>query len=141
MLQLLLKAAQDKKFVCEEADKALLAVVKSMAPLPLLHKLSAYAGHSNPRIRAKAAVSISNCVSKMDLKSMEEFGLVSLIQIASNLLNDKLPEAREAARGIVVSLYEAITESEEEKQELWQNFCHSNLPAIHALAMVKLVSS
>lgn len=141
LLQLLLKAAQDKKFVCEEADKALLAVVKSMAPLPLLHKLSAYAGHSNPRIRAKAAVSISNCVSKMDRKSMEEFGLVKLIQIATNLLNDKLPEAREAARGIVVSLFEAITEREEEKQELWQNFCHSNLPAIHALAMVKLVSS
>lgn len=141
LLQLLLKAAQDKKFVCEEADKTLLAVVKSMAPLPLLHKLGAYAGHSNPRIRAKAAVSISNCVSKMDLKSMEEFGLVVLIQIASNLLNDKLPEAREAARGIVVSLHGAITESEEEKQEFWQNFCHSNLPAIHALAMVKLVSS
>lgn len=72
---------------------------------------------------------------------MEEFGLVALIQIAANLLNDKLPEAREAARGIVVSLYEAITVSQEEKQEFWQSFCQSNLPAIHAQAMVKLVSS
>ncbi|KAJ6351717.1 hypothetical protein OIU78_007589 [Salix suchowensis] len=31
---LLLKASQDKKFVCEEADKALNAMVKSMTPLP-----------------------------------------------------------------------------------------------------------
>ncbi|KAK6161160.1 hypothetical protein DH2020_004541 [Rehmannia glutinosa] len=141
LLQLLLKACQDKKFVCEEADKALLAMVEAMAPLALLHKLSAYVGHSNLRVRAKAAISISNCVSKMDLKEMEEFGLVALIQMAANLLNDKLPEAREAARSIVVSLYEAITESEEEKQEFWQSFCQSNLPAIHAQAMVKLVSS
>ncbi|KAH6816641.1 ARM repeat superfamily protein [Perilla frutescens var. frutescens] len=141
LLQLLLKASQDKKFVCEEADKALLSMVKSMAPLSLLQKLGAYGGHSNPRVRAKAAVSISNCVSKMDLKSMEEFGLAALIQMASKLLNDKLPEAREAARGVVLSLHRAITENEEEKQEFWQNFCQSNLPAIHALAMVKLVSS
>ncbi|XP_057772300.1 uncharacterized protein LOC130991878 [Salvia miltiorrhiza] len=141
LLQLLLKASQDKKFVCEEADKALLAMAKSMAPLSLLHKLGAYVGHMNLRVRAKAAISISNCVSNMDLKSMEGFGLAALIQIASKLLNDKLPEAREAARGIVVSLYGAMTEGEEEKQEFWQSFCHSNLPAIHAQAMVKLVSS
>ncbi|XP_047981495.1 TOG array regulator of axonemal microtubules protein 1 [Salvia hispanica] len=141
LLQLLLKASQDKKFVCEEADKALLAMTKSMAPLSLLHKLSSYVGHMNLRVRAKAAVSISNCISNMDLKSMEEFGLAALIQVASKLLNDKLPEAREAARGIVVSLYGAMTEGEEEKQEFWQSFCQSNLPAIHAQAMIKLVSS
>ncbi|KAL7144463.1 hypothetical protein ABFS83_07G013700 [Erythranthe nasuta] len=141
LLQLLLKSSQDKKFVCEEADKALSIMVDSMAPLPLLRKLSACVGHSNLRIRAKAAVSFANCVSKMDLKGMEAFGLASLIKMAANLRNDKLPEAREAAKGIVVSVYEAITENEEEKSEFWQSFCQSNLPAIHAQAMVKLVSS
>ncbi|KAK4425858.1 hypothetical protein Salat_1779800 [Sesamum alatum] len=141
LLQLLLKASQDKKFVCEEADRALLAMVEATAPLPLLHKLGSYVGHTNLRVRAKAAIYISNCVSRMDLESMEEFGLVALIKIASNLLNDKLPEAREAARGIAISVFRAITENEEEKQEVWQSFCQSNLPAIHAQAMVKLVSS
>lgn len=72
---------------------------------------------------------------------MEEFGLVALIQMASSLRNDKLPEAREAAKGVVVSIYEAITGKEEEKQEFWQSFCHSSLQAIHAQAMVKLISS
>ncbi|KAM3323815.1 TOG array regulator of axonemal microtubules protein 1 [Capsicum chacoense] len=142
LLQLLLKASQDKKFVCEEADKTLKAMVESMTtPLPLLHKLHAYVKHSNMRIRAKAAISISHCVSKMEMDGMEEFGFVSLVQIAINLLNDRLPEAREAARSIVVSVYEALTQDEEQKQETWQNFCQSNLPAIHAQAIVKIVSS
>lgn len=65
LLQLLLKASQDKKFVCEEADRALGSMVSSMTPLPLLQKLRVYVSHKNPRIRAKAAVSLSNCVSKM----------------------------------------------------------------------------
>jgi hypothetical protein len=65
LLQLLLKASQDKKFVCEEADRALNALVKSMTPLPLLSKLKLYVSHVNLRIRAKAAISISNFVSKM----------------------------------------------------------------------------
>ena len=65
LLQLLLKASQDKRFVCEEADRALGSMVGSMTPLPLVQKLKAYVGHSNLRVRAKAAVSLSNCVSKM----------------------------------------------------------------------------
>lgn len=65
LLQLLLKASQDKKFVCEEANKALSTMVGFFTPLPLLHKLKACVSHSNLRIRAKAAISISNCVSKM----------------------------------------------------------------------------
>ncbi|CAK9170083.1 unnamed protein product [Ilex paraguariensis] len=146
LLQLLLKASQDKKFVCEEADRALNKMVEFMTPLPLLHKLRAYASHANPRVRAKAAISISLCASKMvhGLQGMKEFGLVSLIQMAADLLNDRLPDAREAARSIVTSIYEAFTENEEneeQKQESWQDFCQSNLQAIHAQAIVKLISS
>lgn len=67
LLQLLLKASQDKRFVCEEAERALKIMVDSMTPLPLLHKLRSYGTHANPRVRAKAAVSLSHCVSKMVL--------------------------------------------------------------------------
>lgn len=141
LLQLLLKSSQDKRFVCEEADKALNAMVGSMKPLPLLNKLRAYVSHANLRIRAKAAIYISNCVSKMGLEGMEEFGLVALIQMAADLLNDRLPEAREAARSVVISVYEAFTENEAEKQEAWQSFCQSNLPPVHAQSMVKIVPS
>ncbi|KAF8401479.1 hypothetical protein HHK36_012419 [Tetracentron sinense] len=147
LLQLLLKASQDKRFVCEEADKALKAMVESMRPLPLLHKLQAYVSHSNHRIRAKAAVSISHCVSKMGLEGMKEFGLVPLVQIAADLLKDRLPEGREAARSTVISVYKAYTEDDEQKNselspaELWQIFCQSNLVPIQAQSMVKIIPS
>ncbi|RVX22145.1 TOG array regulator of axonemal microtubules protein 1 [Vitis vinifera] len=136
LLQLLLKASQDKKFVCEEADKALKAMVGSMTPLPLLQKLQAYVNHANLRIRAKAAISISHWAG-----GNERVWVGSLVQIAAELLNDRLPEAREAARSTVISIYDAFTENEEQKQESWQNFCQSNLTPLHAQSMVKIISS
>ncbi|XWS08601.1 hypothetical protein CRYUN_Cryun40dG0015800 [Craigia yunnanensis] len=141
LLQLLLKASQDKKFVCEEADKSLNAMVKSIAPLPLLQKLRGYVNHANPRVRAKAAISISNSVLKMGLEEIKEFGLVTLLQMAADLLNDRLPDAREAARSIVFSIYKAFAENEEQNQEAWQSFCQTNLPPIHAQSMIKVISS
>ncbi|CAH8388043.1 unnamed protein product [Eruca vesicaria subsp. sativa] len=147
LLQLLMKASQDKKFVCEEADKTLNTMVNSVASLPLLRKLKTYVRHSNPRVRAKAAVSTSNCVSKMEINEMEEFGMVMIAQIAADLLSDKLPEAREAARSMVNSIYEKFTWEEEEgeegnnKQGAWQRFCEKNLTGLNAQAMIKSVSS
>ncbi|KAK6930161.1 hypothetical protein RJ641_004255 [Dillenia turbinata] len=141
LLQLLLKASQDKRFVCEEADRALHAMVGSMKPLPLLHKLQSCVGHANLRVRAKAAISISHCVSKMGLEGMNEFGFVPLLHIAVDSLNDRLPEAREAARSVVMSVHEAFMESEDKGEESWESFCHSNLAPIHAQAIVKLISS
>ncbi|KAL5849465.1 hypothetical protein ACOSQ4_007478 [Xanthoceras sorbifolium] len=141
LLQLLLKASQDKKFVCEEADRTLKVMVDSITPLPLLHKLKAYVSHTNMRIRAKAAISISNCVSKMGLDGMKEFGMVSLVQMAAELLNDRLPEAREAARSVVISIYNAFTEDEDQKQEAWQSFCQYNLPPIDAQSIIKIITS
>ncbi|XP_045790607.1 TOG array regulator of axonemal microtubules protein 2-like [Trifolium pratense] len=142
LLQLLLKASQDKKFVCEEAEKALGSMVGSMTPLPLLLKLRVSVSHTNLRIRAKAAVSLSKCVSKMGIEEMEEFGMEKLIEVAADLVNDRLPEAREAARSIATSVYEAIiknVEEVEEKMEVWQSFCHSKLTPINALSILKIV--
>ncbi|KAL4272038.1 hypothetical protein GQ457_13G026780 [Hibiscus cannabinus] len=142
LLQLLLKASQDKKFVCEEADKSLTALVNSIAPLPLLQKLHRFVSHGNLRVRAKAAVSISNSVSKMGSEEIKEFGLVLLLQTASDLLNDRLPEAREAARSIVFSVYKAFTENEKPNlEEAWQSFCEANLSTVQAQSMIKVVSS
>ncbi|KAF9604933.1 hypothetical protein IFM89_011300 [Coptis chinensis] len=147
LLQLLLKASQDKRFVCEEAEKSLLVMVECMPSLALVSKLRAFVSHTNPRVRAKAAVSFAHCVSKMGLNAMKEFGLVSLILIAAELLNDRLPEAREAARRTVTSVYEAFTGDEDLKNldlsaaESWQNFCASNLSPIQAQSLTKITSS
>lgn len=127
LLQLLLKASQDKRFVCEEAEKAMRAMATSMPPLPLLRKLKAYVHHANLRVRAKAAVAMAHCVARMEIETMKEFGLSALLQVSAELLNDRLPEAREAARSIVNSTHTAFTkeaalkekenETEQEQQE------------------------
>lgn len=75
-----------------------------------------------------------------ELEGMKEFGLVPLIQMAAKLLNDKLPEAREAARSMISLMYKSFTENEEQKEEAWQNFCQTTLSTIDALAVVKIVS-
>ncbi|GMI72150.1 hypothetical protein like AT4G15830 [Hibiscus trionum] len=142
LLQLLLKASQDKKFVCEEADRSLKAMANSIAPLLLLKKLGGYVNHRNLRVRAKAAVSFSNSVSKMGVEEMKEFGFVTLLQLALDLLNDRLPEAREAARSIVFSVYKAFTENgDENPEEAWQSFCLTSLSPIQAQSVIKVISS
>ncbi|KAI5445113.1 hypothetical protein KIW84_013388 [Lathyrus oleraceus] len=105
LLQLLLKASQDKEFVCEEAERALGSMVGSMTPLPLLQKLRVSVSHKNLRIRAKTAVSLSKCVSKMVNEEMEEFGMEKLIEVVLLLLawlslfNSKLDGLNELNRG------------------------------------------
>ncbi|KAE8698322.1 TOC159 protein [Hibiscus syriacus] len=142
LLQLLLKASQDKKFVCEEADMSLKAMANSIPPLPLLKQLSGYVNHRNLRVRAKSSVSISNSVSTMGVEEMKEFGFITMLQLAADLLNDRLPEAREAARSIVFSVYKvAFTEDRVENPEAWQSFCLTSLSPIQAQSVIKVISS
>ncbi|KAI5419730.1 hypothetical protein KIW84_043769, partial [Lathyrus oleraceus] len=90
-------------------------MVGSMTPLPLLQKLRVSVSHKNLRIKAKAAVSLSKCVSKMVNEEMEEFGMEKLIEVAADLVNDRLPEARDAARSIATSVNEEMEEFGMEK--------------------------
>ncbi|KAL6613873.1 hypothetical protein ACP70R_036143 [Stipagrostis hirtigluma subsp. patula] len=149
LLQLLLKASQDKRFVCEEAEKAMRAMAASMPPLPLLKKLKAYVHHANLRVRAKAAVAISHCASRMDIEAMKEFGMSALLKVAAELLNDRLPEAREAARSVVGSMHaafakEAAAKGDEDGPTVaasWENLCSLSLPPMSAQAVAKIASS
>ncbi|KAJ4802130.1 ARM repeat superfamily protein [Rhynchospora pubera] len=150
LLQLLLKASQDKRFVCEEAEKTLETMAMCISPLSLLEKLQSFVTHSNLRVRAKAAVVISKCVGQMEHEAIKEFGLATLLKIASQSLNDRLPEAREAARCVVNSVYDAFSSgfesakqddgaSDSSTEELWEKFCSSNLSAVAAQSVIKIV--
>lgn len=65
LVQLLLKSSQDKRFVCEAAESALIALTSSVSPLLLLPKLEPHIKNRNPRIRAKASMCISRTVLRM----------------------------------------------------------------------------
>ncbi|KAI3994315.1 hypothetical protein MKX01_012572 [Papaver californicum] len=127
----LLKASQDKKFVCDEAEESLRIMVELISPVQLLHKLRVYSSHNNPRVR--------------DFDGMKEFGIGKLIQIGADLLNDRLPEAREAARKTVTSIYDVFVEDEKLKdyelslKKSWENLCLSNLQTIQAQSLIKVI--
>lgn len=139
--------------MCEEAEKAMRAMAASMPPLPLLKKLKAYVHHANLRVRAKAAVAISHCAARMDIEAMKEFGMSALLQVAAELLNDRLPEAREAARSVVGSVHgafarEAAAKADKEEEdgapsvaESWESFCSLSLPPISAQAVAKIAAA
>ncbi|XVF60339.1 hypothetical protein PTKIN_Ptkin08bG0037100 [Pterospermum kingtungense] len=65
LVQLLLKSSQDKRFVCEAAERALEAMTTSVSPMSLLPKLQPYLKNRNPRIRAKASMCFSRSVPRL----------------------------------------------------------------------------
>lgn len=155
LLQLLLKASQDKRFVCEEAEKALEVMTTWMAPQPLLQKLQPYVKHFNPKVRAKASVCFYNSASRMGIEGIEQIGLESLLQTAAAQLNDRLPEAREAARKLLLHLHgvycrnppevshpEEIVAPDNEvsasKLDPWEQYCFKSLPAVTAQAVLRV---
>lgn len=160
LLQLLLKASQDKRFVCEEAEKALVAMTSWISPNPLLLKLKPCLQHRNPRVRAKASSCVCRSVSKLGSKGIKDFGLETLIRMGASQLNDQLPEAREAARQLVMEIREAHQQQyqspcspssssssstsssdlmylEQEQPEQWEQFCQRQLPPRTALAVLR----
>ena len=62
LVQLFLKASQDKRFVCEAAEAALISMTSWISPLLLLPRMQPYLKNKNPRIRAKASVCFSKSV-------------------------------------------------------------------------------
>lgn len=145
LLPLLLKASEDKRFVAEEGEKALLAMTSSLSPVPLLEKLKPYSVHKSPKVRAKAAVSVGTCVSRLSLEGIQSVGFKALIRLAGSQVSDQLPEAREAARKLTLLLHKAFEESQamegtkpEDRKDRWQSLCQSQLPVSNASAILRI---
>ncbi|KAL3833169.1 hypothetical protein ACJIZ3_007905 [Penstemon smallii] len=147
LVQLLLKASQDKKFVCEAAESALIALTSWVSPLLLLPKLQPHIKNRNPRIRAKASICISRSVPRLGVDGIEAFGIENLIQMGASQLSDKLPESRDAARTLLLKLQSAYEKSnvmeptaavsEEPAISSWEHFCQSKLSPFSAQAVLR----
>ncbi|CAN4082469.1 unnamed protein product [Withania somnifera] len=149
LVQLLLKSSQDKRFVCEAAEKALIAMTKWVSPSLLLPKLQPNLKHRNPRIRAKASSCFSRSVPRLGVEAIKAYGIENLIRIAASQLSDQLPESREAARTLLLELqniYEkALTVtppavSEDPETISWEHFCHSKLSPLSAQAVLRVTN-
>ncbi|CAJ2665456.1 protein FAM179B-like protein [Trifolium pratense] len=104
LVQLLLKSSQDKRFVCEAAERALILMTTWISPISLLPKLQPYLKHKHPRIRAKASMCFSRSVPRLGAEGIKTYGIDKLIQVAASQLSDQLPESREAARTLLLEL-------------------------------------
>ncbi|KAL8199457.1 hypothetical protein R6Q57_013025 [Mikania cordata] len=151
LVQLLLKSSQDKRFVCEAAENALIDLTIWVSPVLLLPKLQPYLKNRNPRIRAKASLCVSRSVLKLGAEGIKDYGIDKLIQIASSQLSDQLPESREASRALLLELQTAYEKScvlaleKDASSDLpqvhsWEQFCESNLPKLSAQAVLRVTS-
>lgn len=146
LVQLLLKASQDKRFVCEAAVRALIAMTTSVSPALLLPKLQPNLKHRNPRIRAKASMCFSKSVPRLGVEGIKAYGMDKLIEVAATQLKDQLPESRESARSLLSELqlvYEkssALPSSDQEQSEIisWESFCQSKLSPLNAQAVLRV---
>ena len=139
--QLLLKAASnDKKFVIEEAVKALYTMAKNIPSEECFAAVLPYAEHKNPKVRGKAAQVIESCLSQMEPSAIECLGLDKLLRLIAQLITDNTPDARGAAKAIALAVkksYESsCTETKirivnEDGEEVivsaWKYFCDTNL--------------
>ncbi|PSC76790.1 DNA-directed RNA polymerase I subunit 2 isoform X1 [Micractinium conductrix] len=172
LAQLLLKcASNDKKFVLEEAQRALHTMVASLAPGDLLPLLLPYAEvHKNPKVRGKAGGALAQAVSRMAPAELAAFGLPRLLQAAGKLVTDNTPDARGAAKGMIEQLRAAAADPAVEASlpaeapapaavaaaaggdaaedaapaappTRWEALCQAHLTAFAALAVLKAASS
>ncbi|CAK9157481.1 unnamed protein product [Ilex paraguariensis] len=149
LLQLLLKSSQDKRFVCEAAERALIAMTTWASPILLLPKLQPYLKNRNPRIRAKASMCFCRSVPRLGVDGIKAYGIDMLIQIAATQLSDRLPESREAARILLLELQAVYEKSnvftptsvpEDPERSTWEHFCQSKLSPLNAQAVLRVTS-
>ncbi|CAI9111064.1 OLC1v1011199C1 [Oldenlandia corymbosa var. corymbosa] len=149
LVQLLLKSSQDKKFVCEAAEKALISMTTWISPVSLLPKLQPYLKNRNPRIRAKAAMCFSRSAPKLGVDGIKAYGIDKLIEIAISQLSGQLPESREAARTLLLELQTVYEKSHAPNADdvsdgpdttSWEDFCQSKLSPLNAQAVLRVTS-
>ncbi|XP_022150140.1 uncharacterized protein LOC111018391 [Momordica charantia] len=148
LVQLLLKSSQDKRFVCEAAEKALVAMTSSFSPGLLLPKLEPYLKNRNPRIRAKASMCFCRSVPRLGVEGIRAYGIDKLIRTAASQLSDQLPESREAARILLLelqSVYEKFPDlptatPEDPEKGSWEDFCQSELSPLSAQAVLRVTN-
>lgn len=110
--QLLLKcASNDKKFVIEEAIRALNTLASGTTPAKFLPMLAPYIDHKNLKVRGKAGIVLAATVTRMTPMEAAEYGLPSLLKFSGKLITDNTPDARESAKQMAVFLRKAFADS------------------------------
>jgi hypothetical protein len=161
LAQVLFKAASnDKRFVIEEAQRALEALAEALPPAELLPLLVPYTEHKNPKVRGRAAGVAAAAAARLSPSQAAAHGLPQLLKAAGRLITDNTPEARDAAKrlaacvkaamadaevaaamGVQVPAPPAPAEGEEPQRQAtaWEHYCQTTLGASQAAAVLRAV--
>jgi CLASP N terminal len=163
LAQLLLKAASnDKKFVIEEAQRALVTMSETLPPLGFFSLLAPYTEHKNPKVRGKTATVVALSFTQFQPMQAFEYGMDNILNIIARLITDNTPEARDSAKKLatkfkkifddaaIVALMniqvpmapiagEGAIEEEEPPKQLnnWEYYCQSVLGMSKASSFLK----
>lgn len=106
LCQLFLKSCADKHFVAEEVQKALRAMGRELNVIKLSRLLIPYASaHKNPNVRGKAGMTLAIVTERMTSDDWKEIGLSTVLKTAAVLVTDRTPDAREAARMMILKIH------------------------------------
>lgn len=158
--QLLLKAASnDKKFVIEEAQRTLSTMAEQLKPSLFLPLILPYTEHKNPKVRGKAASILAASVTKLSPMQAVDLGLDVLLRAASRLLSDNTPEARDAAKKLIMLVKNTVEDDGacdalkaagvaldgigegESLPSVWEGFCTKTLGASKSVPVLRASSS
>jgi len=105
LAQLLLKAASnDKKFVIEEAQRALVTMSEMLPCLGFFTLLAPYTEHKNPKVRGKTATIVALSFAQFQPAQAYEYGMDKILHIIARLITDNTPEARDSAKRLALKM-------------------------------------
>lgn len=159
LAQLLLKAASnDKKFVIEEAQRALVTMSEMLPCVGFFSLLAPYTEHKNPKVRGKTATIVALSFAQFQPAQAYEYGMDKILNIVARLITDNTPEARDSAKklalkiknvfddegvavqmNIEVPLAVAVEGAEEPPKQLtaWEYYCQTVLGVSKAASFHK----
>lgn len=122
--QLLLKACTDKQFVADEAQSVLFRMGTEFQAKDILSLLLPYASeHKNCKVRGKAGSILALVVNRTTESEWQENGTEALLKTAAILITDRAPDAREAARSILLRL-QSIFYQQQDQVYLLETFSY-----------------
>lgn len=158
LCQLFLRAANDKQFVIEEAQRTLAAVAVNLSVMAGLEKAIPYLKHRNPKVRGKAATLFAALVSRMNNSDVNEYGLEKLLGLAAAIVSDNTPDARQGARKVLSIIKNAFLSVQQAEVDTngagdddgdddddgpsrtpWENFCSDKLGPSKSVLILKAV--
>jgi hypothetical protein len=105
--QLLVKAgSMDKRFVVEEAVRALDAMATSLTGADVMSAILPYLSHKNPKIRGKS-YGIFYRAMQGNVLDIQEVGMRSVIECCAHGVTDNTPEARDGSRAVMQCLMDS----------------------------------